>query len=73
MNVKSLIREEDFIKQLGINRVTAWRWRRAGKLRYYKIGKRILYSTQQLQHFLTAAEVDASQSPAAELDAFQSS
>jgi excisionase family DNA binding protein len=61
MNVKNLIREEDLIKQLGINRVTAWRWRRAGKLSYYKVGKRILYSRRQLEQFISQSEVDATQ------------
>jgi hypothetical protein len=62
INLTSLIPEETLIKQLGINRITAWRWRRNGKLSHYRIGKRIFYSPRQLKDFLVKAEVNPAHS-----------
>ncbi len=49
--------DAEFCKRTGISRVVAWRLRVAGKLDYYKIGKKIRYSEKHLDEFLSRNEV----------------
>lgn len=48
--------EEEFCKQVGISRTTAWRMRNAGKLPYCRVGDRVLYLQRHVNDFLTNCE-----------------
>jgi excisionase family DNA binding protein len=49
--------EKEAAKALGLSLVTLWNLRKAGKLGYYKVGRRIMYSQKHLDEFLKSAEV----------------
>ncbi len=56
----SLYSEREASSRLGISRITLLRARGAGRIRFYKVGTRILYSEQQLAEFLERCEHNGS-------------
>ena len=56
----NLFSEKQAAAQLGIARITLLRAREAGRIRFFRIGTRVLYSDQQLADFLSRCEVNGS-------------
>jgi len=52
----NLLSEKQAAKRLGVARITLLRAREAGRIRFYRIGTRVLYCTEQLTEFLYACE-----------------
>jgi len=52
----SLLSEKQAAKRLGVARITLLRAREAGRIRFFRIGTRVLYSHQQLAEFLLSCE-----------------
>ena len=52
----NLLSEKQAAKRLGIARITLLRAREAGRIRFFRIGTRVLYCAEQLTEFLTACE-----------------
>src|SRR5256714_14446350 len=52
----NLLSEKQAAKRLGIARITLLRAREAGRIRFFRIGTRILYCEEQLAEFLKACE-----------------
>lgn len=48
--------ESTAARELGISRITLFRARHAGRISYYRIGSRVVYSRQHLADFLQACE-----------------
>lgn len=55
-NYPNLLSEKQAAKRLGIARITLLRAREAGRIRFFRIGTRVLYSEAQLIEFLNACE-----------------
>lgn len=51
-----LLSEKQAAKRLGIARITLLRARETGRIRFFRIGTRVLYSEAQLVEFLDACE-----------------
>jgi excisionase family DNA binding protein len=56
----NLLSEKQAAKRLGIARITLLRAREAGRIRFFRIGTRVLYSEDQLIEFLDACEQNGS-------------
>jgi excisionase family DNA binding protein len=54
----NLLSEKQAAAHLGIARITLLRAREAGRIRFFRIGTRVLYSNQQLADFLSRCEVN---------------
>ena len=52
----NLLSETRAAKRLGIARITLLRARAAGRIRFFRIGTRVLYSDDQLTEFLSSCE-----------------
>ena len=52
----NLLSEKQAAKRLGVARITLLRAREAGRIRFFRIGTRVLYSEAQLIEFLDACE-----------------
>ena len=52
----NLLSEKQAASRLGIARITLLRAREAGRIKFFRIGTRILYSEAQLSEFLEACE-----------------
>lgn len=52
----NLLSERQAAKRLGIARITLLRARGAGRIRFFRIGTRVLYCEEQLTEFLTSCE-----------------
>ena len=52
----NLLSEKQAAVRLGIARITLLRAREAGRIRFYRIGTRVLYCQTQLSEFLTSCE-----------------
>lgn len=52
----NLLSETQAAKRLGIARITLLRARGAGRIRFFRIGTRVLYSDDQLAEFLSNCE-----------------
>ena len=52
----NLLSEKQAAKRLGVARITLLRARGAGRIRFFRIGTRVLYSEEQLIEFLTRSE-----------------
>lgn len=52
----NLLSEKQAAKRLGVARITLLRAREAGRIRFFRIGTRVLYCTEHLTDFLTACE-----------------
>ena len=55
-----LLSEKQAAKRLGIARITLLRARANGRIRFFRIGTRILYSDEQLVEFLQTCERNGS-------------
>lgn len=53
---KNLLSEPEAAKRCGISRITLLRARKAGKIRFYRIGTRVLFSQAHLEEFLASVE-----------------
>lgn len=49
--ILSVVSRKQFREIFGISRATEWRWLRAKKIPYCKIGRRIFYTSQQIADF----------------------
>jgi excisionase family DNA binding protein len=56
----NLFSEKQAAAHLGVARITLLRAREAGRIRFFRIGTRVLYSDQQLADFLSRCEVNGS-------------
>ena len=52
----NLLSEKQAAKRLGIARITLLRAREAGRIKFFRIGTRVLYSEEQLTEFLLVCE-----------------
>lgn len=52
----NLLSEKQAAKRLGVARITLLRAREAGRIRFFRIGTRVLYCADQLTEFLNACE-----------------
>jgi excisionase family DNA binding protein len=55
-NYPNLLSEKQAAKRLGIARITLLRAREAGRIKFFRIGTRVLYSEEQLTEFLLVCE-----------------
>jgi excisionase family DNA binding protein len=53
---QSLLSEYEAAKRCGVSRITLLRMRKAGRIRFYRIGTRILFSQAQIEEFLASVE-----------------
>jgi excisionase family DNA binding protein len=58
-NYPNLLSEKQAAKRLGIARITLLRAREAGRVRFFRIGTRVLYCAEHLTDFLNACERNA--------------
>ena len=52
----NLLSEKQAAKRLGVARITLLRAREAGRIRFFRIGTRVLYCAEQLTEFLESCE-----------------
>jgi excisionase family DNA binding protein len=52
----NLLSEKQAAKRLGVARITLLRAREAGRIRFFRIGTRVLYCAEQLKEFLETCE-----------------
>lgn len=52
----NLLSEHEAAKRWGVSRITLLRMRKAGRIRFYRIGTRILFSRVQIEEFLASVE-----------------
>lgn len=52
----NLLSEKQAAKRLGVARITLLRAREAGRIRFFRIGTRVLYCAEQLTEFLDGCE-----------------
>ncbi|MGI9068365.1 MAG: helix-turn-helix domain-containing protein [Pyrinomonadaceae bacterium] len=55
----NLLSEKQAARRLGIARITLLRAREAGRIRFFRIGTRVLYCSEHLSEFLHACERNA--------------
>src|SRR5688572_27281341 len=55
----NLLSEKQAAKRLGVARITLLRAREAGRIRFFRIGTRVLYCAEQLVEFLNNCERNA--------------
>jgi excisionase family DNA binding protein len=55
----NLLSEKQAAKRLGVARITLLRAREAGRIRFFRIGTRVLYCDEQLTEFLNSCERNA--------------
>ena len=55
-NYPNLLSEKQAAKRLGIARITLLRAREAGRIRFFRIGTRVLYCAEHLTDFLNACQ-----------------
>src|ERR1044071_9333316 len=55
-NCPNLLSEKQAAKRLGIARITLLRAREAGRIRFFRIGTRVLYCAEHLTEFLNNCE-----------------
>jgi excisionase family DNA binding protein len=53
---QNLLSESEAAKRCGVSRITLLRMRKAGRIRFYRIGTRILFSQVQIEEFLASVE-----------------
>ncbi|HBB96508.1 MAG TPA: hypothetical protein DC054_14065 [Blastocatellia bacterium] len=58
-NYPNLLSEKQAAKRLGIARITLLRAREAGRIRFFRIGTRVLYCAEHLTEFLNNCERNA--------------
>lgn len=52
----NLLSEHEAAKRCGVSRITLLRMRKACRIRFYRIGTRILFSQAQIDEFLASVE-----------------
>jgi excisionase family DNA binding protein len=52
----NLISEQEAARRCGVSRITLLRARKAGRIGFYRIGTRVLFSQQHIQDFLASVE-----------------
>ena len=52
----NLLSEHEAAKRCGVSRITLLRMRKAMRIRFYRIGTRILFSQAQIEEFLASVE-----------------
>jgi excisionase family DNA binding protein len=52
----NLLSEQEAAKRCGVSRITLLRARKAGKICFYRIGTRVLFSQAQIEEFLSSVE-----------------
>ena len=57
----NLLSEKQAAARLGVARITLLRAREAGRIRFFRIGSRVLYCEEQLTEFLMTCERNAGQ------------
>jgi excisionase family DNA binding protein len=65
-NYPNLLSEKQAAKRLGIARITLLRAREAGRIRFFRIGTRVLYCAEHLTEFLNNCERNRRRSQANE-------
>src|SRR5260370_20051611 len=58
----NVILEKQAAKRLGVARITLLRAREAGRIRFFRIGTRVLYSEEHISEFLQLCESSGRQS-----------
>ena len=58
----NLLSEKQAAKRLGIARITLLRAREAGRIKFFRIGTRVLYSEEQLTEFLLTCQKNGGKS-----------
>jgi excisionase family DNA binding protein len=58
-NGMGMLSEKQAAERLGISRITLLRARKAGRIGYFKIGSRVVYSERHLTDFLASVEQKA--------------
>ena len=53
---QNLLSEHEAAKRCGVSRITLLRMRKAGRIRFYRIGTRVLFSQAQIEEFLSSVE-----------------
>jgi len=53
---QNLLSEPEASKRCGVSRITLLRMRKAGRIQFYRIGTRILFSQVQIEEFLASVE-----------------
>ncbi|MBA2527703.1 MAG: helix-turn-helix domain-containing protein [Pyrinomonadaceae bacterium] len=54
---QALLSEHEAAKRCGVSRITLLRMRKAAKIKFYRIGTRVLFSQAQIDEFLASVEV----------------
>jgi excisionase family DNA binding protein len=52
----NLLSEQEAARRCGVSRITLLRARKAGRIRFYRIGTRVLFSQAQIDAFLASVE-----------------
>jgi excisionase family DNA binding protein len=52
----NLLSEQEAATHCGVSRITLLRARKAGRIRFYRIGTRVLFSQAHIQEFLASVE-----------------
>jgi len=52
----ALLSEHEAAKRCGVSRITLLRMRKAGRIRFYRIGTRVLFSQTHIEEFLASVE-----------------
>src|SRR5213078_3610993 len=65
-NYPNLLSEKQAAKRLGIARITLLRAREAGRIRFFRIGTRVLYCAEHLTEFLNNCERNGRRTQASE-------
>ena len=56
MDKKVMMTDAEVCEFLGISRTTLWRLRSAGKISYYRVATKVLYSIEHVEELLTNCE-----------------
>lgn len=59
----NVVSERDALVRIGVSRPTLHRWRRAGLVPYWRVGRNIFYSEGVVQKLQTASRVHATAGP----------
>jgi excisionase family DNA binding protein len=51
-----LLSEQEAAQRCGVSRITLLRMRKAGRIRFYRIGTRVLFSQSHIKEFLSSVE-----------------
>jgi excisionase family DNA binding protein len=54
--IDGLLSEREAAKRLGVSRITMLRMRQDGRIKFYRIGARVLFADEHLRDFLATVE-----------------